>query len=301
VGVETRGAEPDPAVHAEAHTLAGSRPGDGRDGEETAMVELEFEPHAVLEWDRAHDQCEERPLRIQGDVSGPREERLIAFGQRAVETEEPCDRLGGGVFEQLARRPGGRDPTVEQYKQAVREGPRLGAVVDDYDRGVRSRAQRALSVAEQLGARDRVEPGERLVEQQDVGPDSERTREMNAAALAAGQRRRRAVGQVIDAKFGKRRACPGCPLAAWHAPPGERQLDVLRNAPTREVGGLQRDGDTPAALHASPRGREHPGESIEQGALPSAVRAEQHEHLSRSQLEIHVADDIAAIALHAER
>ena len=60
-------------------------------------------------------------------------------------------------------------------------------------------ARISLELVLQLGAGQRVERRQRLVEQQDVGIDGERAGDRDALAHAAGQLGRPAVGGVAEA------------------------------------------------------------------------------------------------------
>ena len=75
------------------------------------------------------------------------------------------------------------------HRDAVGHGQRLVLVVRDEDRGGAELAQQAPQLDLHRLAQLAVEGRERLVEQQQLGPDRERARHRDALLLAARERR----------------------------------------------------------------------------------------------------------------
>ena len=112
------------------------------------------------------------------------------------------------------------DPAVGEDRDAVGQSERLlGAVRDVHDRGGPV-AQRSLEVVEERSASLGVEPGGRLVEQQQAGLERERAREAHPLGLAAGERERLAVGEPRDVEALECRA--GGALSARASSPRQR-------------------------------------------------------------------------------
>src|SRR5687767_9380140 len=56
-----------------------------------------------------------------------------------------------------------------------------------------------------IAYRDRIDPGERLIAQDEMRRGRERARDLDTTALAAGQRDRRGPAQMFDREFGQQR------------------------------------------------------------------------------------------------
>ena len=155
----------------------------------------------------------------------------------------------------------------------------------------------------------RVERGERLVHQQDVGIDRERTRERHALALAAGQFMRIAAGIAgqLDQRERGFRLFP--PLGRAEAPVLEAEADIAHDlAPGQQP----RDPGTPSPPaaarrrdasdgHASGGGRQQPRDHAQQGGLADAGRADDgHEPPGRN-VEAEVAQHLGGLTVAMER
>ena len=91
------------------------------------------------------------------------------------------------------------------HRDAVGQRIGLGLVVGDEDRGHAALHAEVLDAAAQHGAQLRLELAHRLVEQIEVGVAHQRAAEAGALLLAAGDRRRIAVEDVLDLEqFGDR-------------------------------------------------------------------------------------------------
>jgi hypothetical protein len=132
-----------------------------------------------------------------------------------------------------------------------------------------------------------VEPGRRLVEDDDVGLARQRRREGHALALAVGEggegaleRRGEGGGDVLT---GVRLSPHPRQLAQPAAPrqPGDRGEAL------RRVAGPQPRGPR----EASARRRRDAGDEPQQGRLPGAVGALHGDHRARRQLEVDIAQD----------
>ena len=158
-------------------------------------------------------------------------------------------------------------------------------------------------VVEQVGAGRRVEPGERLVEQQHVG----------LAARWRGRGGRGAPRRPTAPAAGRSARCS----APMRCQRGERALASLRGAgrPTRRArprrwrapcgwrapgpGARRRRGRARSIV--PPRGRDQAGERGEQRRLAGAVGSEHGEDVAAAQLEVDVVDDGRAGARGRER
>ncbi len=101
-----------------------------------------------------------------------------------------------GLVVELQRRADLLDRAVAQHDHAVGQRHRLDLVVRDVDR---RRAEVAVQLGDldpRLAAQRRVEVGQRLVEQEDLGRPHDRAADRHALALAAGELLRRAL-QVV--------------------------------------------------------------------------------------------------------
>ena len=191
----------------------------------------------------------------------------------------------GGRSSRFLGWPIGDEPPVDEDEQPIGEGPRLGAVVDDDERGFRARTDRGQRILKQGRAHLGVEAGERFVEQQDIGSQGDRAREMDPASLPAGQRRRGASREVRGADHPERRFGPLRALAARHAPPAERQRHVCEHRAAGEIRCLECDGDPTVARDVTGPRFERPGERIQQRALAGAVRSQQRDDLTGAELD----------------
>ena len=143
-----------------------------------------------------------------------------------------------------------------------------------------------------------VEPRERLVEQQQVGPDGEPAGQVHPSAFAAGERAGVPRGEVVGPELAQCLHRAAAALAAWHAPPGLGQVDVRADRPPGQPRGLQHRGDPALTADRAAR-RDHPSDRLEQRALARTVGAEQGHHLARGDGQGDVADDLASAARHA--
>src|SRR5262249_21059545 len=191
---------------------------------------------------------------------------------------------------------------------AVGEAERLAHIVvgDQHaDAALGQMAHQRLDVAD----RDRIDAGERLVEQHVVRPGRERARDLDATAFAAGQRDRRRLAQPRDVELLEQRIeVILAPLAAGldHLEHGaDVVLDVeaaedrrfLRQIADAETGALihrQRRHVGAAEAAAAAVGGDQPGDHVEHRGLAGAVRAEQTDRLAAAHVEAHALDDLAA-------
>src|SRR6202000_3060478 len=147
---------------------------------------------------------------------------------------------------------------------------------DDQAGGAAGVAQEVDDGVEELRAHARVEAREGLVQQHHVGLDGEDAGEVDAARLAAAERRRPAPGEPLRPQRGER------PRRPPHPPP------------------LPRRGEPPLAAHGPGGGGQEPGERGEQRRLARPVGAEDGGHLTAPQLEVDAGEDLAAPAPHRQ-
>ena len=165
-------------------------------------------------------------------------------GRRRSTPRRPGERVGLAVGDHAAAR---------EHDDAVGQQLRLLHVV----RGEQDRGAALAQAADQLprlAARGRVEAGRRLVEEQQVGVAGDAEREVEAAALAAGQRRGTRVGAVVE--------------------PDELEHLVDR-ARVRIGGGVELDRLAHGEVGVEARLLQHDADALEEGALaPRGVVAE---------------------------
>ena len=167
------------------------------------------------------------------------------------------------------------------------------------DRGDAHLLLQTLDLAAHVVAEPRVEIGEGLVQQQDVGPLHERTRERDALLLAPGELPRTAIEKLVDLDLRGSLAhprlavCPGdCALQL------ERETDVLGHGHVRVQGVALEDHADAAVLrvemvHApvtehdrSARRSVNPRDHEERRRLSAARRPEKSDELARPHLEV---------------
>ncbi len=166
-----------------------------------------------------------------------------------------------------------------------------------------------------IADRDRIDPGERLVEQNEMRRGGERTRDLDTAALAAGQRDRRGPAQMPDREFGKQRIEHRFAQLGFGLGDFENGADILLDRETPENRRLLRqiaDTEPRPAIHrqtgdflavdfdAAGVGGDQPGDDVEAGRLAGAVRAEQTDHLAALHRYADIAQHRAALEALAE-
>ncbi len=100
----------------------------------------------------------------------------------------------------------------------------------------------ALEVGDELAAHRHVQIGSRLVQEQDLRLERERSRQCHTLRFTAGERTDRRVLQVRDAHRLERRPYTGAPRRRRQAPCLQSELDVLGHATAPQVGPLQQRG-----------------------------------------------------------
>ena len=145
---------------------------------------------------------------VLGDLGAQAHECRVVVQRRAL--AGPRDRHLEGAAE-------GRLRPGLQGHDAVGKQDRLVDVVGDQDDGLAFLGPDLLELVLQLGARQRVERREGLVEQQDVGIGGQRAGDGDALAHAAGKLGRPAVGGVAEADHVDVAPHARLPLGARHA------------------------------------------------------------------------------------
>ena len=188
---------------------------------------------------------------------------------------------------------------MTQHRNAIGEDGRLAQVVRHEDRGhSQAAAQRPERLLE-LGARDRVQRSERLVEQQHAGPPRERARDRDTLPLPARElvrpplaEHRRIKADQLERGFGlARRVC--IPEQPWHESdvpphtPVRKQAAVLRHVadPPPEYHGIERGRWRSIDEYRSAIRRHHPVERPEKGGLTRSALPDQRETLSGRDLQ----------------
>ena len=220
---------------------------------------------------------------------------------RAVEiVADPRVRLGSDLRQRTGYR-----LLVDQHHDAIGNPVEAVEIVGDHHHG---EAERLLQRADQLvegGGTDRIEPGGRLVEKEDLGIERQRPGEPGALAHAARELGRELVGSA-RLEPGQRQLEPG-DLVDQRRPelvPGlERHGDVLRHGERAEQSAVlkQHAGARPQRLaigvvelaqllaeQPDPAGgRLHqPGDLADQHGLPGAGATHHRQHLALSDLKL---------------
>ena len=235
------------------------------------------------------------------NVSLPIGRRRLLLG---VVVRPPCRRGDGQPGRSLVDRDVERDASALEEDHAVGEPERTrDAVLAEDDCGTRTAGR-----VQEGGRSARVELRGRLVEQQERGPERQRSRETHALQLAAAQLRRTAAGEVLGADRGERLARARANLGrrraqvlqtegdlGGHARHDDLVLGILEHSRdgSGEVGrtGAARvaaaDGDAPGEA-AAVEVRHQAGQRAEERGLPRAGGAEQGDALARLDRERHV-------------
>ena len=100
------------------------------------------------------------------------------------------------------------EPPAAEDGDPVGDRERLGLLVRHVDAGDPVRADGLPQLLEEVLADRRVERGERLVEEQELGREDEGAREGRPLRLAAGERRGALGGEVLDVEEAERRVDP---------------------------------------------------------------------------------------------
>ena len=222
--------------------------------------------------------------------------------------DEVADVVVGRRPHHLVRRPDLDDLAVAHDQDPVAELERLAEVVGDEDHGLAHVAVQPDDLVLHVAADQRVEGGERLVEEDQRGVRGQRPPEADALLHAAGQLvgERLLVARQPDEVDDLLR--PGEPLAAGLPAHLEPEGDVVDHPAVRqqpEV--LEHHGDVAPPQVAEPGGRhgrhvvaldahrarrrlDEAGQAAHQGRLAGPGQAHDHEHLAGRHVERHVAD-----------
>ena len=179
---------------------------------------------------------------------------------------------------------------------------------DEQD-GLAGRGVDARKLALQRFARDRVERGERLVHQQDVGLDRERPRQRHPLALTAGQLMGITAGIAGQSDQRERRLRLLPPLVGAEAAVLEAEADIAHDlAPRQQPRVLEHHRHRKPSVvatrpdgHASGGRRQQARDHAQQGGLADAGRPDDgHEPPGRN-VEAEVAQDLGGVAVAAKR
>src|SRR5690606_17535289 len=222
----------------------------------------------------------------------------------AAQVRRPDLRVGGEVL----RRAVEPDPAVEHQHDAVGDGQRLpDAVVGQEHAEAPARPEvvdEGLDLADRLG----VDPGEGLVEEQEVGVDREAARDLEPPALAARERVGAVVGEVGDVELGEEVVGPLLLLAPRERLELEDRHEVVPDRHAAERARLLRQVAQPEArapVHGQARdvltaqpdracvGPHEPHDHVEARRLPRAVRTQERDDLAAAQLEVEPVHDLA--------
>src|SRR5436190_5931406 len=163
--------------------------------------------------------------------------------------------------------------------------------------------------------RDRVDAGERLVEQDEIGLGRQRPGNFPAPPLATRERHRRGAPQMADREFRQQRVAHGLAglrlrlgdledgpdvLFYGQTPKDRRFLRQITDAEAVAAIHRQLCDVLPVQLHRPGIGRDQAGNDVKTGSLAGAVRAEQADHLAALNRDADVAQYRAALEALAE-
>ena len=126
------------------------------------------------------------------------------------------------------------DAALVHDDDAGGERKRFGLVVGDEDEGAADLRMDAAQLLLHRMAQLEIEGGQRLVQQQHLGPHDERARERDPLLLPAGQAIDHAVAEPVQPHQPQRLRHPGRDLRPRHLPQREAEADILRDAQMRE-------------------------------------------------------------------
>ena len=242
-------------------------------------------------------------VRAQDCVGGLRD-RAGCQDPGAVDVgHEPRDVVGGRVAQDLLGGTDLLDATVAHHGDAVPQAHGLVEVVgDEQDR----LAELALQVDElvlHLPADERVERGEGLVHEQDVGLGGQGPGQADPLLHATRELTGLVAAPPLQAHQGQGLFCPALALGAIHALNLQTVGGVLPHRPVRQEGEVLEDhGDALAAQlaqlrlrdvrqvlpiegHAAGRDGQQAVDHADEGGLPGARQAHDHEDLALVDVE----------------
>src|SRR5688572_6733877 len=199
----------------------------------------------------------------------------------------------------------GARPRREE-RDLVGEVRRLLDAVGDEDHRLLVVAQEIEQVLLELAPRLLVDRGERLVHQDDVGVHGQRAGEADALAHAAGELRRGAVLEALEADLGDVAARGFFSLFSFNTPKFEAEGDVAKHVgPRQQREVLEHEralGSRPIHNLAVDENlaavaRDQAGDDLEQSGLAAAARAEQGGELAFRKREIDVAQGLHAVVV----
>ncbi len=236
-------------------------------------------------------------------------ERAVAapplLGQQRDETGVEIGRAA--PRHQLGRRAGGEHPPAVHRRQPVEPRRLLHVGGGDDDAHACALGADRVDQLPELAARQRVDAGGRLVEDQEVGIVDQRAAEAELLLHAPRELLRRPVGEGREAGAFKKALDPPRPLLRPLAEQPSEEIDVLAHRergievpaePLRHVGdprlhplAMAHIGDV-AAEHGDPA-RLHlagAGDERQEARLADAIGADQPDHASGRQVEGHVVE-----------
>ena len=216
---------------------------------------------------------------------------------------EPGDVVGGGVAQDLLGGADLLDAAVAHHGDAVPQAHGLVEVVgDEQDR----LAELALQVDElvlHLPADERVERGEGLVHEQDVGLGGQGPGQAHALAHPSGELAGLVAAPALQAHHGQGLLGPALALGAPHSLDLQAVGGVLPHRPVRQEGEVLEDHGhalaaqlaqlrlrdvrqvLPVEGHAAGRDGQQAVDHADEGGLPGARQAHDHEDLALVDIE----------------
>ena len=237
------------------------------------------------------------PHQIVGDLRAQRLEGLVRIDRRTVAWPRNVDSEGRTERRARAR--------VER-NDAIREQQRLVDVVGDQQHRLLLAAPDFLDFVLQLGAGERVERRQRLVEQQDLRAHRQSTRHRHALAHAAGQFRRPAIERMRQADhFDVAARARGALRLAFPSEDGiDRQRHVFEHSEPRHqrIGLEHQSAIGTRAVDLGPPDRDlagvgfnETGDERHERRLAGPGEADDGDEIAFLDGEIHVAQHLAAL------
>src|SRR6185312_13664795 len=237
-----------------------------------------------------------------------------SFAFHVAGDAEACERLGELVCIGEARAVAllaahgndrlDRRGALRHHDDDIAEGDRLGHVVRDEEHRRPVELQQRLELLLQLEPRERVDRGERLVQQQEARLQRERACDADTLRHAAGELARVCVLELVQADGVEELVGDAPRVAAALAARRQADRDVLAHRhPREEAGLLERHAEMVGGSHAhrlavpgeATRGGAHQSRGEpEQRALAASRRPDDARHLARADAERDVVEDIGA-------
>ena len=226
---------------------------------------------------------------------------------RQQRDERFLERRLAGLVEHFLQRAVGNDLAVVHRHQPIEALRFVHIGRRDHHAHLRPAGADCVDQIPELAARQRVDAGRRLVENEQIRIVDQRAAQAELLLHAAGQLAGRAVLERIERGGGQELGDPGAALGRRLPEQPAEEIDVLKHAQRRikiAAEALRHVGDAraqalevrrcwPLAIEdddLSALDRAHAGNERQQGRLADAVRADHADHLARRDLDGHIVE-----------